>query len=82
MTLAFHMTADVALDFFELVETFGIKTQEDRIELIKTMIDEGYKITVFETNRTPQQIADDAAKHGRVLVIKPKEDEDETYSNT
>lgn len=81
MTLAFHMTADQALQFFELVEELGLKTENERIALLREMIAEGFDISIFQTNRSPEQIAKDYAKHGDVLHIKLEGKKDESESN-
>lgn len=70
MTLAFHMDADTALEAYDLFQFYDADTEEKRIEVIKQMIQQGYKITVFSTNRTPEQIVSDQAKHGKVLYVK------------
>lgn len=70
MTLAFHMTADQALQFFELCHEFNLQTEDERVGLLKELIAHGFDITVFQTKRTPDQIAQDYAKHGNVLHVK------------
>jgi hypothetical protein len=70
VTIAFHMDADQALKFFELCEEFHLETEDERIELLKEMIAAGFDISVFETKRSPEQIAKDYSKHGNVLYLK------------
>lgn len=75
MTLTFHMTADQALQFFQLANELGLETEEERIGLLQEMIAAGFDIAVFQTNRTPEQIAKDYSRHGTVLHIKMEEDD-------
>lgn len=77
MTLAFHMTSDQALQFFELCNEFNLQTEDERIGLLKEMIAAGFDISVFKTNRSPKQIAEDYSKHGDVLWLKMEESNDE-----
>lgn len=70
MTLAFHMDSDTAVTAYELFQSCHADTEEQRIRIIKLMIEHGYQISVFSTNRTPEQIVEDQAKHGSVLYVK------------
>lgn len=74
MTLAFHLTADQALQFFELCQHLNLTTEEERILLLHEMIKAGFNITVFETKRTPEQIVRDQSKHGDVLYLKMEDE--------
>lgn len=76
MTMAFHMTADQALQFFQLCRELNLTTEEERLALLFEMIAAGFDMTVFETKRTPRQIAEDYSKHGDVMWIKTEEDDE------
>jgi hypothetical protein len=75
MTIAFNFTVDDALEFFMRCKDANADTEEERLGIIKQMLLEGRKIGAFRTNRSPDEIAKDYAKHGKVLQIKRKEDD-------
>lgn len=70
MTLAFHMDAETALEVYQLFSFYKAETEEQRVALLAELAANGYPITVFETSRTPDEIAKDHAKHGNVLYVK------------
>lgn len=73
MTIQFNTDVATALEFFERIGKLPDNLQNDeesRIGIMKDMIREGYNIAVFQTSRTPEQIAKDASKHGSVLYYK------------
>jgi len=77
MTLAFHGSADTFLKFFEEVQKRGLETEEERVKLLLEMMEEGEKISTWHTERSKEQIVEDYRKHGNVLWISPKENNNE-----
>jgi len=73
MTLQFVADAEVYEEFFTRVQLLVEDTEENRTHLLLDMVEEGYPITVMKTNRTPDEVVRDYAKHGNVLRIKKEE---------
>lgn len=73
MTLGFYMDAEAAEDAFRLFQFYDADTEEKRIEVLKEMVLMGYKISIFQTKRDPEQVIQDHLKHGNILHIKSDE---------
>jgi len=81
MTLQFVTNAAVLSLFYEIMKELPEKYQDERsrVAVLKYLIEQGYKISVIKTDRTPDQIARDAVKHyGKVGYFKISGDENET----
>jgi len=71
MTIGFYFdSAEGVLEFFERVKLLQNDSEEARTRILIDMIKEGKDIKVFETKRSPDQIAKDYSKHGNVLYMK------------
>lgn len=80
MTTQFIMTATVLEEFFLRVKELEVDSEYNRIRLILNMIAEGFPITVIKTERSPEQVVEDYAKHGDVLYLRAQ-DPDKTLEN-
>ena len=76
MNYMFHMDVDTALEFWQRVIDRKAETLEERNIILMELVEEGRIQSVMSTERTKEQIIQDAAKnYGRVLdLTKIKED--------
>jgi hypothetical protein len=76
MNYMFRMDVDTALEFWERVMDRKAETLEERNAILIELVEEGRIKSVMATERTKEQIIEDAAKnYGRVLdLTKIKED--------
>jgi len=76
MNYMFHMDVDTALEFWQRVIDRKAETLEERNTILMELVEEGRIQSVMSTERTKEQIIQDAAQHyGRVLdLTKIKED--------
>ena len=70
MTLAFRMDLNTAIKFYDMCNELHLESEDERLDLLSEMIAARFDISVFKTNRTPDQIATDHSKHGNVLYLK------------
>jgi hypothetical protein len=77
----FQMDVDTALEFYTRCREQNAQTLEERNKILLELVEEGRIQSVIATNRTKEQIAEDAAKHyGRVLDLTHiKEDHSEDH---
>jgi hypothetical protein len=75
----FQMSVDTALEFYTRCREQNAQTLEERNAILLELVEEGQIQSVMTTNRTKEQIVEDAAKHyGRVLdLTRIKEDNSE-----
>jgi len=65
--LAWRMTADTAIKFYELCARFNAVTEHERLMILMGLRDE--MISVTETQRTPEKYLADLAKNFKVLNV-------------
>ena len=77
MTLVFQSNADFFLKFYERCMKENITDEKERVQLLLRMAEEDGKCSVIQTERTKDQIAEDAAKHYKTVLKFNKEDKSE-----
>ena len=69
--LAFSLTADNAMLFFEVCQELKADTEEQRVAILKAMVQLGKVKSVVQTPKTKEEYAKHLAeKFGKVLHIK------------
>lgn len=76
MNYMFQMDIGTALEFYTRCREQNAQTLDERNKILDQLVEEGRIKSVIVTNRTKDQIVQDAAKHyGKVLdLTKIKED--------
>ena len=70
MNFMFQMDVDTALEFYTRCKEQNAQTLEERNKILLQLVEEGRIKSVMATNRTKDEIVQDAAKHyGRVLDL-------------
>lgn len=70
MNFMFQMDVDTALEFYTRCREQHAQTLEERNKILLALVEEGQIKSVMATERTKEQIVQDAAKHyGRVLDL-------------
>jgi hypothetical protein len=66
----FEMNVDTALEFYIRCREQNAQTLEERNKILLQLVEEGRIKSVMATNRSKEQIVQDAAKHyGKVLDL-------------
>ena len=78
----YHFSLDVAtaLEFYRRCSIFCVDTEEERVELLVKMANEGYPISIGNTQRSKTKYLKDLAKEYKILHVKPSSDTETSNS--
>lgn len=68
--IAWTMTPDTALEFYRRCIERGIKTEKEKVAILKELAREGLMTSVVATNKTQAEFIKDKAKHFNIVKIK------------
>jgi len=71
MTYAFQADSKTFLEFFKRVKERNVKDEIERIKILLELVKEGYKISISQSSKTPEEWVKAYSKHGKVLWVKP-----------
>lgn len=75
---AFHMTTEVALEFYRRARELGAITEEQRTHILLQMCQEGLIKTVFEGDMSHDEFVEVLGKHFKVTDIREKDNDGKT----
>lgn len=74
--LAWTMTPDTAMEFFQRCQERGAKTEVERVKILGELLKEGKMTSVVATNKTKDEYIRDKAKHFNILKVGRKHETD------
>lgn len=75
-TVAWTMTADTAMEFFKRCHEQGANTQEERVQILIKLAQEGQMKSVVATSKTKEEYIADKARHFRILKVEKSDETD------
>lgn len=66
------------MEFYRRAKEIGAETEEDRLQLLLAMADEGKLVRVSQTNRTKAKYIEDISKNFNVWDLTQREENDGT----
>lgn len=75
-TVAWTMTADVAMEFFKRCHERGANTEPERVKILAELAKEGQMTNVVATNKTREEYIADKAEHFNILDVRKKNETD------
>jgi hypothetical protein len=69
-TTVWEMTADQAMEFFQMAMDLNLNTESERLALLDYMRQKGNLTRVYTTKRGKVQVMQDLAKHYKIGVVK------------
>lgn len=72
--LAWTMTADIAMEFFQRCQDRGAVTEPERVKILMELAEEGKMTNVTATNKTKDEYIKDKAKHFKILKVGKKDE--------
>lgn len=69
-TLAWTMTMDVAMEFFERCQERGAKTEQEKIDILFELTKEGKMSSIVSTRQSKDEYIEEKAKHFKILKVK------------
>lgn len=73
-TVAWTMTADVAMEFFKRCHERGAVTEKDRVKILVELAQEGQMKSVVASKKTKEEFLKDKARHFRILKVEKNND--------
>lgn len=74
--LAFHLTPQAAVLFFEICEEFNADTEEKRLQIMQALAEYGLIDNIVQTPQTKEEYMKHLAKNFKVLEIKQEKPND------
>jgi hypothetical protein len=68
-SIAWTMTADIAMEFFKRCQEREAKTEQERVEILVELAEEGKMSNVVVTKKSKDEYVKDKARHFNVLEI-------------
>jgi len=69
--ILWNMDVDTAIEFYKRCMERNAETEEERVEILTELAEEGRINCVSQTNRTPEQVAEDMSKnYGNTLFLR------------
>ncbi len=73
-TVAWTMTAEIAMEFFKRCQERGAKTEPERVKILVELAEEGLLNNVVVTSKSRDEYVKGLAKHFKVIKVEKKDE--------
>lgn len=71
-TVAWTVTAEIAMEFFKRCHKRGAKTEQERVKILVELAEEGKMNSVVVTSKSKDEYIKDKARHFKILKVEEK----------